>query len=76
MPEIIIRVKGKLDPAWSDWFDGLSVEGLPGGDTILSGSVPDQPALYGILSRLSSLGISLISCDTRVTTPKPDTQSE
>ena len=60
-----ILIKGKLDPDWSDWFEAMQVQVSQGGDTILCGSLPDKSAVYGMISRLSSLGITLISvtCD-------------
>jgi hypothetical protein len=56
-----IHIRGKLDPNWSDWFDGVQIQVDTSGDTLLSGSLPDKSAVYGIISRLSSLGLTLIS---------------
>ncbi len=56
-----ILIKGKLDPDWSDWFDGIQFQSNPCGETLLSGNLPDKSAVYGIISRLSSLGITLLS---------------
>jgi hypothetical protein len=56
-----IRVKGHLDDTWADWFEGITVSNEEGGEAILSGSIPDQAALQGILNRISSLGMVLIS---------------
>jgi hypothetical protein len=59
-----IKVPGKLDASWSDWVGEMSVsigcdeEGLP--IAILTGTL-DQAALLGLLRRLYSLGIPLIS---------------
>jgi hypothetical protein len=59
-----IRVPGHLDESWLDWFDDISVEivcdetGLP--ITNLVGTF-DQAALIGLLRRLYSLGLPLIS---------------
>ena len=38
-----IRVKGYLDPKWSDWFEQMAIT-THGGDTILSGPATDQAA--------------------------------
>ncbi len=59
MQNVEIRVKGQIDRDWSDWIGGLKMKRTPQGDTVLTGSVRDQAALYGLLSRLSSLGIEL-----------------
>jgi hypothetical protein len=55
-----IRLKGILDPSWSDWFDGLIIS-VDGQDTILTGYVTDQSALHGILAKINDLGFPLIS---------------
>lgn len=56
-----IRIKGHLDAHWADWFDGLTITLEANGDTLLSGPVTDQPALYGILRRVRDLGMPLVS---------------
>lgn len=56
-----IRIEGQLDDRWQDWFDGMSIKLEADGTTLLSGPVPDQPALYGILRRVRDLGLPLIS---------------
>jgi hypothetical protein len=60
-----IVVPGCLDESWSDWLEGMTVEVESGDDgptiTTLTGVVADQAALQGLLNRLYSLGLSLIS---------------
>ena len=56
-----IRVEGHLTERWSDWFDGLAIHNEPSGGTILSGSFIDQAALFGTLSKIHSLNLTLIS---------------
>lgn len=65
MRTVEIRVKGRLDPHWSDWFAGLSLAHNAQDETVLTGIVPDQAALYGLLARLRDLGLSLVSVDLR-----------
>jgi hypothetical protein len=55
-----IRLKGSLDPKWSDWFGGFAIT-CQEDETLLTGSVPDQAALHGILAKINSLGLALIS---------------
>lgn len=62
MPHIEIHFKGKLDSSWSDWFQGLTIQPVSAEETSLSGDVADNSAVYGILSTMSSLGLTLISC--------------
>ena len=56
-----IVVKGHLDGAWSDWFDGLAVTPVDNGQTILTGTIVDQTALHGVLIKIRDLGLPLLS---------------
>ena len=59
-----IKVPGYLDESWSNWVGGMAItfesedDGPP--VTTLTGTV-DQAALQGLLRRLYSLGLPLIS---------------
>ena len=59
MQQIKIRVKGQISEGWSEWFGGLTISHSGPDETILTGFVPDQAALYGIISRLRDLGLSM-----------------
>jgi hypothetical protein len=61
LPLYEIRIKGHLDAQWMTWFDGLIITLEENGTTLLSGPVPDQPALHGILHRVRDLGMPLVS---------------
>jgi hypothetical protein len=62
MPEYYeIKIKGHLDPCWSDWFMGLKFTYMEGNETLLSGPLPDQGALHGLLERIRDLNLTLIS---------------
>ena len=65
MQRVEIRVKGQIDKHWSDWFEGLTVTHTDQGETILTGSVADQAALYGLLAKLRDLGLQLLSMTRR-----------
>jgi hypothetical protein len=56
-----IVVKGKLDLRWSRWFADLQIIPQPNGNTLLTGPITDQAALYGVISRMRDLGVVLIS---------------
>ncbi len=56
-----IRIKGHLDISWQSWLNNLSIQHEEAGITLLSGDLPDQPALYGIVLKLSQMGITLLS---------------
>ena len=64
MLNVEIRVKGRIDEHWSSWFEGLAVTHPAQGETVLTGEVVDQAALYGILARLRDLGLSLTFVDS------------
>ena len=68
-----IKVPGELDESWSDWAGGMTITVESEGDgppiTALTGTL-DQAALHGLLRRLYSLGLPLISvncveCDSK-----------
>ncbi len=57
-----IRIEGILDQKWSTWFEGFSLT-TEGNVTVLAGWVADPPALYGLLTTISDLGLPLISVE-------------
>jgi hypothetical protein len=61
MLRIEIHIKGHLNPGWSEWFSGLTIDPSTPGETTLRGTLPDQAALYGLISRLRDLGLKLLS---------------
>lgn len=59
-----IKVPDELDERWSDWVEGMTIAFESGDDnhpvTTLTVTV-DQAALQGLLRRLYSLGLPLLS---------------
>ena len=55
-----IHIEGILDECWTAWFEGLHVRSA-GNQTVISGPLPDQPALHGVLAKIRDLGLCLIS---------------
>lgn len=53
-----VRVDGLLHERWADWFEGLEVR-HEAGETVISGTLRDQPALHGLLERLRDLGLTV-----------------
>jgi hypothetical protein len=64
MQRIEIRVEGHLDQTWADWLDGFTLTHTEEGETILTGKVKDQAALYGLIAKLRDLGVKLISVNS------------
>ena len=59
-----IRVKGQLSSEWADWFDNLEIRYLENGEMTLSGAIPDQAALMGILNKLHRLNLTILSVNS------------
>lgn len=56
-----IRVEGHLTDRWADWFDGMVIHNDPNGETTLTGRLTDQAALFGVLTKIHDLNLTLIS---------------
>jgi len=56
-----IRVEGHLEASWSSWFNGLELTCREDGTTDLVGSIPDQVALHGLLTKIRDLNLPLVS---------------
>jgi hypothetical protein len=64
MLRVEIRVKGQIDEHWSSWFEDLTLTYTDQDETVLSGAVADESALYGLIARLRDLGLALVSVDS------------
>jgi hypothetical protein len=69
-----IRLQGHLEDHWAARFDGLTLTREANGDTLLTGLVVDQAALYGLLRKVRDLGLPLLAV-TRVS-PAQAVESE
>ena len=56
-----IRLKGHLGGQWTDWFGGLTITLEENGDTLLTGPLADQAALFVLLRKVRDLGMPLLS---------------
>jgi hypothetical protein len=59
-----IRVRGPIGPAALQAFPTLTASRC-GTDTLLTGSIPDQSALYGVINQLEALGLQLLEIHRR-----------
>jgi hypothetical protein len=73
-----ILVQGWLPDGWEDWFEGMlltrmgsardsndsrTCEKIPDEASLLSGVVPDQAALLGMLQRLYAFGLPILKVE-------------
>ncbi len=56
-----VVIAGHLSAGFAAAFEPLISLGSPDGTTILSGELPDQSALFGILRRIERLGLTLLA---------------
>jgi hypothetical protein len=69
--------QGHMDLFWEPWFAPLQIRHEPEGTTVLTGTLPDQSALYGVLMKLDRLGATLLALECRVAHGQaPDTSTE
>ena len=71
MHTVNIKIEGCLDDKWAEWLEGFKITHTPQNETILSGKVKDQAALYGAIAKLRDLGLKLISVNSRKLRRKP-----
>jgi hypothetical protein len=62
--QVRVRVQGELATGWSVVLGDLAVVLEPDGTTLVSGELPDQAAVHGLLGSIRDLGLSLISVET------------
>jgi hypothetical protein len=57
-----IVVRGELSERYAVAFEGMEME-TSRGRTVLTGEIKDDPHLHGILDRIGSLGLRLVSVE-------------
>ncbi len=55
-----IELACELDEDWSSWLGNLELTHSPAGHTVLTGDLPDQAALHGLLACIRDLGIPIL----------------
>lgn len=61
-----IKIKGLLDEHWNQWFERMTLKRVINNDTgqectLITGPIPDQPALHGLLAKIRDLNLTLLS---------------
>jgi hypothetical protein len=56
-----IRVQGRLDQRWSEWFEGLAIIYDTDENTVLRGPLVDEAALHGVLIKVRDLALPLLA---------------
>jgi hypothetical protein len=69
-----IRVRGHISERWVHWFEEMTI-GADAATTVLKGAVADQAALLGLLQKLYTLGMPLLSV-RRVETGEAEGEDE
>jgi hypothetical protein len=65
-----IRIRGLLSERLLSAFPEMRARGRDG-ETVLTGELPDQSALHGVLGRIEALGVELLE----VRRPRPRTHA-
>jgi len=63
MKQIKIEIEGHVDKKWAEWFEEMKINYYEG-TTVLTGNLPDQSALHGLLNKIRDLNLTLISVKT------------
>jgi hypothetical protein len=70
-----IKIAGRLDEEWSEWFNEMTVT-FESNITTLTGAVVDQAALRGILDKIWDLNLMLISIIQIETNTSDESQTQ
>jgi len=65
MQDVEITIKGQIDFHWSEWLGGLRITHIGQEQSLLSGPLADQAALYGILAKLRDLDLKLVAVNIK-----------
>lgn len=61
-----IRVQGHLPEGWFEMVERMEIICDADGNTTLSAPIRDQSELYGLISKLQNLGLTLISINQTI----------
>lgn len=58
--EYEIKIHGRIDDMWTNWFDGMNIAQDEDNNTLLVGELIDQAALHGLLKKIRDLGLTIV----------------
>lgn len=61
---VSLRIKGHLDKSWQEWLENLQIVHEQDGTSRLSGTLADQAALFGVLTKIHHLSLTLLSLES------------
>ena len=56
-----IHIDGVITDRWSSWLEDLAIRQVSDKETVLTGELPDQAALLGVLSKIHTLNLKIIA---------------
>lgn len=57
-------MQGQIDEHRLDWFEDLTIAHTDHDETVLTGTIVDQSAVYGLVAKLRDLGPPTVSVDS------------
>jgi hypothetical protein len=69
-----IRIKGRLGATALSAFPAMASE-VEGSETVLTGSLPDQSAVFGVVAQIEALGLDLLELRQIEARPSPTRKS-
>ncbi len=69
---VSLRIKGHLDQSWQEWLEHLQIVHEEDGTSRLYGTLADQSALFGVLTKIHHLGLTLLSLERSENEPEKE----
>jgi len=69
---VSLRIKGHLDQSWQEWLEHLQIVHEEDGTSRLYGTLADQSALFGVLTKIHRLSLTLLSLERSENEPEKE----
>ena len=76
MKKYRIILKGHIEPGWSTWFGDVSIHYDKSDNSVVTGFLPDQSALHGMLEKIRDLNLTLLSVQDCGDEPEEENDKE